>query len=134
VSVLIPARNEEHTIGAAVKAALASRGAELEVLVLDDQSEDATAEVVSEIASQDTRVRLLRGQPLPAGWCGKPFACWTLAGAARHPLLAFLDADVRLAPTPWHAWRLFKKNPGPTWSAASRSRRRPPSRSGSSSP
>jgi hypothetical protein len=98
VSVLIPARNEEATIGAALRTVLASRGVELEVLVLDDQSEDETAEVVSEIARQDSRVRLLRGQPLPPGWCGKQYACRVLARSACHPLLVFLDADVRLAP------------------------------------
>jgi hypothetical protein len=98
VSVLIPARNEEGTIGAAVNSVLASRGVEFEVLVLDDQSEDATAEVVSAIAGKDSRVRLLRGQPLPPGWCGKQYACRTLARAALHPLMMFLDADVRLAP------------------------------------
>jgi hypothetical protein len=98
VSVLIPARNEESTVGTAVKAALASRGVEVEVLVLDDESDDATAEVIADIARQDSRVRLLRGRPLPAGWCGKQYACRLLADDARHPLLAFLDADVRLAP------------------------------------
>ncbi len=98
LSVLIPARNEESAIGAAVQAVLASRGVEFEVVVLDDHSEDATADVVSAIALRDARVRLLRGQPLPAGWCGKQYACSLLAQAARHPLLVFLDADVRLAP------------------------------------
>ncbi|HMF36403.1 MAG TPA: glycosyltransferase family 2 protein [Isosphaeraceae bacterium] len=97
LSVLIPARNEETTIAAALEAVLASRGAELEVVVLDDHSEDATSDVVSAIAARDARVRLLQGQPLPAGWCGKQFACSLLAQAARHPLLVFLDADVRLA-------------------------------------
>lgn len=98
LSVLIPARNEERSIGAAVEAALASRGVDLEVLVLDDQSEDATAAVVTAIAASDSRVRLLRGEPLPPGWCGKQFACSLLAVAAHRPLLAFLDADVRLTP------------------------------------
>jgi hypothetical protein len=98
LSVLIPARNEERDIGAAVEGVLASRGVELEVIVLDDQSEDATADVVSAIAERDGRVRLVRGQPLPTGWCGKQYACSLLARAARHPLLVFLDADVRLAP------------------------------------
>ena len=46
VSVLIPARNEERSIQAAVEAALASVGVELEVVVLDDHSEDATAAIV----------------------------------------------------------------------------------------
>jgi Glycosyl transferase family 2 len=98
LSVLIPARNEERAIDAAVQAVLASRGVELEVLVLDDHSEDATADVVSAIAKRDARVHLLRGLPLPAGWCGKQFACSLLARVACHPLLVFLDADVRLAP------------------------------------
>ncbi len=98
LSVLIPARNEERAIGGAVEAVLASQGVELEVMVLDDQSEDATADVVSAIAERDCRVRLVRGQPLPAGWCGKQYACSRLAQMARYPLLVFLDADVRLAP------------------------------------
>ncbi len=67
------------------------------MIVLDDQSDDATAEVVCSIAEQDHRVRLVRGQSLPPGWCGKQHACARLAEAARYPQLAFLDADVRLA-------------------------------------
>jgi hypothetical protein len=98
VSLLIPARNEEHSIAAAVEAALASRGVELEVLVLDDHSEDSTAAIVEAIAARDARVRLVPAPPLPEGWCGKQHACAVLADAARHPLLAFVDADVRLAP------------------------------------
>src|SRR5690606_21074414 len=43
-------------------------------------------------------VRLAPAPPLPAGWCGKQHACHVLASLARHPLLVFIDADVRLAP------------------------------------
>jgi hypothetical protein len=98
ISLLIPARNEAASIGPAVEAALASRGVDLEVLVLDDGSEDATAAVVTALAAGDARVRLLAGAPLPPGWCGKQHACAALAAASRYPLLAFVDADVRLAP------------------------------------
>jgi len=98
VSLLIPARNEELGIRATVEAALASAGVDLEIIVLDDHCEDSTAEIVAEISARDVRVRLESSPPLPDGWCGKQHACWTLAGAARHPTLAFLDADVRLAP------------------------------------
>jgi len=98
VSLLIPARNEERSIAAAVEAALASRGVEPEVIVLDDHFEDRTAAIVAEISQCDPRVRLLAAPRLPEGWCGKQHACAVLAGAARHPLLAFVDADVRLAP------------------------------------
>ena len=98
LSVLIPARNEEAGIGASVASVLASRGVDCEVLVLDDRSEDRTAAIVGELADRDDRVRLVRGPDLPAGWCGKQHACWVLVHEARHPLLVFLDADVRLSP------------------------------------
>jgi hypothetical protein len=45
---------------------------------------------------KDERVRLEEAPPLPAGWCGKQFACFTLAKLASKPVLCFLDADVRL--------------------------------------
>ena len=96
VSILIPARDEELNIAAAVECALANPNAE--VLVLDDASTDRTREIVEAIAVKNSRVRLLRSEPLPAGWCGKNFACSHLAAAATHPLLLFVDADVRLAP------------------------------------
>src|SRR5690348_11921575 len=96
LSVLIPARNEQGVIGLAVRSALASRGVTFEVVVLDDHSEDETAAIIEEIAGADDRVRLVPAPELPPGWCGKQHACWILAREARHPLLVFLDADVRL--------------------------------------
>ncbi len=98
VSVLIPARNEEHTIGPAIAAAQATRGITFEVLVLDDHSDDRTAAIVADYARKDSRIRLLTAPPLPDGWCGKQHACAALARHARYPLLAFVDADVRLVP------------------------------------
>lgn len=98
VSVLIPARNEERGIRACLEGVLASEGADVEVIVLDDASEDGTAKVVETVAAADARVRLHSAPPLPAGWCGKQFACFTLSRYARHDLFLFLDADVRLAP------------------------------------
>lgn len=98
VSILIPARNEEATIGAAVRAALSSCGVTVEVVVLDDHSTDRTAEIVRAIAARDPRLRLETAPPLPPGWSGKQHACQALAKLARHPVLLFQDADVRLAP------------------------------------
>ena len=98
VSVLVPARDEAGVIGRLAAAVLASRGIDLELVILDDDSRDATAAIVADLAASDRRVRLVRGLPLPAGWCGKQHACWQLAAAARHDILLFLDADVTLAP------------------------------------
>ncbi len=96
VSILIPARDEEANIAAATNAGLANQNAE--VVVLDDHSSDQTFAILTEIAQREPRLRVLRGEPLPAGWIGKNFACAQLAAAASYPLLLFVDADVRLAP------------------------------------
>lgn len=98
VSILIPARNEEAHIQAAVQAALTSVGVAVEVVVLDDQSSDRTAAIVARLADGDARVRLVRAPELPAGWTGKQHACARLAEAARHDVLMFIDADVVVAP------------------------------------
>lgn len=96
VSILIPARDEEINIEAAVLAAL--RNVNAEVLVLDDDSTDRTRAMVDAIARCEPRLRVLSGEPLPTGWIGKNHACAQLAAAASHPLMLFVDADVRLAP------------------------------------
>ena len=55
-----------------------------------------TAAVLARIA--DPRLRVVAGPSLPAGWSGKQHACAALGRAARHELMVFTDADVRLAP------------------------------------
>jgi cellulose synthase/poly-beta-1,6-N-acetylglucosamine synthase-like glycosyltransferase len=72
VAVLIPARDEAARIEACLDAALASEGVDFEVIVLDDQSTDETAEIVRRRAASDARLRLAAAPPLPPGWKGKP--------------------------------------------------------------
>lgn len=96
ISILIPARNEEGGIEAAIRSALATENAEVEVVVLDDHSEDDTAAIVSKMALLDSRVRLEKAPELPSGWCGKQHACHVLSQRARYEYLLFQDADVRL--------------------------------------
>lgn len=98
VSVLIPARNEADGIEAAIDAALDSRFVDVEVVVLDDHSTDATPDILQRKSQTDWRVRFAPSQPLPDPWNGKQYACRQLADLATHDLFVFLDADVRLSP------------------------------------
>ncbi len=99
ISILIPARNEEANIGVCLESLRQQDYPNFEILVLDDSSTDGTADIVSRIAAEDSRVRLLRGKPLPQGWAGKPFACHQLAQEARGSWLLFTDADTVHAPS-----------------------------------
>jgi chlorobactene glucosyltransferase len=99
ISVLVPARNEEEDIVPCVESLRKQDYPAYEILVLDDNSTDRTAERVAEIAAKDPRVKLLRGKPLPQGWAGKPHACHQLAAQAKGSWLLFTDADTIHAPT-----------------------------------
>lgn len=102
ISVLIPARNEEGPIGAAVASVLRSTGVEFEIIVMDDASTDRTVQIVQAMAAKDPRVRLEQAPALPANWNGKQHACWALAHEAQHRHLCFMDADVQLDPEALH--------------------------------
>lgn len=97
-SVIIPARNEAETIESAIRSILASTYQPLEVIVVDDRSTDHTAAIVATLAARDSRLHLIPGKPLPAGWYGKAWACAQGAAAATGALLLFTDADTRHDP------------------------------------
>ncbi|MFG0252008.1 MAG: glycosyltransferase family 2 protein [Phycisphaerales bacterium JB038] len=88
VSVVIPVYNRADLIRRAVESALSQGVAELEVIVVDDGSSDATAEVVRDLAREDPRVRLLQQENGGSG-----AARHTGLHAARGEFVAFLDSD-----------------------------------------
>ncbi len=98
LSVIVPARNEARVIETVVRTVLASGYRDLELIVVDDRSTDATAAIVERLARDNARLRLVRGAELPAGWYGKPWACVQGARAAAGELLLFTDADTRHTP------------------------------------
>lgn len=98
VSVLIPARNEEHNIRNLLADLQGQTYKNIEVIVYNDLSTDATQRVVEEFVSIDNRFRLINGQQLPDGWLGKNYACHQLAKFTKGQYLLFLDADVRVHP------------------------------------
>lgn len=105
ISVLLPLRDEAHRVMPCLRALtsqVALHAAEaVEFVVLDDHSQDDTAEIVEAMCRHEPRMRLVRGaaEP-PTGFLGKPWACAQLAAAAdpRATVLIFLDADVVLTP------------------------------------
>lgn len=98
VSIVIPARNEAHNIRHCVGSALATRHADLEVIVVDDHSSDDTVARACAAAGGDPRFRIIANDPLPHDWFGKQWACATGARAASGDLLLFADADTAHAP------------------------------------
>jgi len=92
VSAIVPARNEEAVIAACVES-LAVQEEIAEILVIDDQSTDGTAEIVRSLAEKYSNIRLLESLELPAGWVGKNHAVWIGAREARGAWLLFTDAD-----------------------------------------
>ena len=97
VSAIVPARNEEAAIAGCVES-LAGQKEIAELLVVDDQSSDSTAEIVRYLSIEYPKVRLLEANELPAGWVGKNNAVWIGAREARGEWLLFTDADAVHAP------------------------------------
>lgn len=91
VSVLVPARNEEHNLPRLLASFSHQDHPDAEMLVYDDLSSDSTWDVIESCA--DDRVRGLRGGELPDGWVGKTNGCYQLSKHARGEVFLFIDAD-----------------------------------------
>ena len=98
VTVVIAARNERERIAESVRRLLAQRGVELEIVVVDDRSEDGTREILEELQRSDPRLQVLRVDPLPAEWLGKQHACHVGALQAKGEWILFTDADTWMQP------------------------------------
>lgn len=94
VSVVVPSRNEAVNIERCVASLAASDYPDFEIVVVDDRSEDDTADRARSVAPGGAkRIHVVDGADLPEGWLGKPWACWQGAAAAAGDLLLFTDAD-----------------------------------------
>lgn len=98
VSILIPARNEAENIIKLLASIKNQDYKNYEVLVLDDNSEDETYDVVAQFFGQAPGFRIVKGKELPKGWLGKNFACHQLAALATGEFFLFLDADEFIKP------------------------------------
>lgn len=98
ISVLVPARNEEKRIRPLLETMQESEGVEFELIIADDNSIDATPDIVNEFAKDDPRIKLVSTPKLPEGWGGKNHACHFLSQQASHENMVFIDADMIVAP------------------------------------
>jgi hypothetical protein len=94
VGIVIPARDEEAGIEAAVRSLLAQEGVRMDVVAVNDGSTDATRAILERLSARDPRLRLLHDPELPEGWLGKVNAMHRGAAIARGDWLLFTDADV----------------------------------------
>ena len=97
ITAIIPARNEEAVIAGCIES-LALQPEIAEILVVNDQSTDKTAEVVRSLMVKIPQLRLLETQDVPSGWVGKNNAVYLGAKEAKSPRLLFTDADAELEP------------------------------------
>jgi cellulose synthase/poly-beta-1,6-N-acetylglucosamine synthase-like glycosyltransferase len=98
ISAVVPARDEEQVIAACVNA-LAAQPEIAEILVINDQSRDKTADIVKALIATTPQLRLLQTQDVPGAWVGKNYAAWVGAKQASHRWLLFTDADGKLLPS-----------------------------------
>ena len=95
VSVLVPARNEQHRVLAdCIRSILAQDYGRFEVIAVNDRSTDATGAILQSLARSDERLRVIEGEELPAGWLGKPYAMQQAFTHARGEWILATDADM----------------------------------------
>jgi glycosyltransferase involved in cell wall biosynthesis len=98
VSVIVPARDEAKRLPAALGALLDEGYPALEVVAVDDRSQDNTGALLDARAATDARLRVVHVRALPEGWLGKSYATACAAELAGGEWLLFTDADVHFSP------------------------------------
>lgn len=98
VSVVFAARNEAHTVGAAVTTMLALDYPDWELIAVNDRSDDGTGAALDTLAAREPRLKVVHVADLPAGWLGKTHALHLGAARATGDYLLFTDADVHFRP------------------------------------
>ena len=107
IAIIVPARDEAETVGAALTSLLKQEYAgAFSIVLVDDHSTDGPAKIAREAAAalgREDRLQVVAARPLPEGWTGK---LWALsegvraASAAAAPdLYLFTDADIEHHPT-----------------------------------
>lgn len=98
ISILFAARDEEEKLPAALATLMEIDYPDLEVIAVDDRSQDSTGRILDEFAAAHPRLRAVHITELPKGWLGKPHALQKAYETSTGDWLLFTDADVRFQP------------------------------------
>jgi glycosyltransferase involved in cell wall biosynthesis len=98
ISLIFAARDEEEKLPAALATLAALDYPNLEIIAVDDRSQDSTGAILEEFTRRHPRLRALHVTELPNGWLGKPHALQRAYEQSTGEWLLFTDADVRFAP------------------------------------
>lgn len=99
VSVIVPLRNEANNVIGLIENLRSQNSlANVEFILLDDNSDDSTFNLVSAAIEKRPNFRLIQGEPLPSGWVGKVWALHQLLAQTHGEIIVSIDADVRLTP------------------------------------
>ena len=95
ISLIFAARDEEEKLPAALVTLMEIDYPNLEVIAVDDRSNDATRRILDDYAAAHPRLRVVHVTDLPSGWLGKPHALQEAYEISAGEWLLFTDADVR---------------------------------------
>ena len=99
ISVVVPLRNEATNVAELIDSLRAQKNlAQVEFLLLDDNSEDETLALLHQHTSGLSNFHILNGSTLPQGWIGKTWALQQLFERSSGQIIVSVDADVRLVP------------------------------------
>jgi chlorobactene glucosyltransferase len=105
VTIIVPARNEAAWLPSTVPTYCEQVYPNVQVVLVDDQSNDRSPEILASLAQKYSNLKVVHAQPRPEGWCGKPWAVWQgVNEAARQTVgneanwFLFTDADCVLHP------------------------------------
>lgn len=98
LTILVPARNEADTLPQSIRQRMTTNYPNLQVIIVNDRSEDQTGPIAETLAQADSRIQVIHIRELPTGWLGKQHALYTGVQHATGEWILFSDADVEIHP------------------------------------
>lgn len=99
LSIVIAACNEELTIKDSLKTISQQKYPDIEIIAVNDRSNDNTGKIIEDLSAMDSRIKSLHIESLPSGWLGKVHALHKGVSIATGEWILFTDADIHFEDT-----------------------------------